>query len=80
MTAGIVTQFGQPPQRIDLLNEIDGVTFPEVWKGAATVSIDTQKMRVIGLTELRKNKGATGRKKDKEDLRRLKASKASKAR
>jgi hypothetical protein len=71
MKAGIVTQFGKPPKRIDLLNEIDGVTFPEVWKGAATVRIDGQKIKVIGLKELRTNKGATGRKKDEEDLRQL---------
>jgi hypothetical protein len=71
MKAGIVTQFGKPPQRIDLLNEIDGVTFPEVWKGATTARIGGQTIRVIGLNELRTNKGATGRKKDEEDLRRL---------
>ena len=78
MKAGLVTQFGKPPQRIDLLNEIDGVTFPEVWKGATTVRIDGQKMSVIGLNELRKNKGATGRKQDEEDLRQLKVRDARK--
>jgi len=71
MTAGIVTQFGKPPQRIDLLNAIDGVTFSEVWKGALTVRIDGQSIRVIGLKELRANKGATGWKQDAEDLRQL---------
>lgn len=71
MKTGLVTQFGKPPQRIDLLNEIDGVTFPEVWKGVVTVRIGGQKMSVIGLKELRRNKGATGRKKDEEDLRQL---------
>jgi predicted nucleotidyltransferase len=80
MTAGIVTQFGQQPQRIDLLNEIDGVMFSEVWKGATTARVDGQKMRVIGLTELQKNKGATGQPKDEEDLRRLKAREVRKAR
>ena len=78
MKAGIVTQFGKPPQRIDLLNEIDGVTFSEVWKGAMTVRIDGQRINVIGLKELRANKGATGRKKDEEDLRHLKARAARK--
>lgn len=78
MKAGIVTQFGKPPQRIDLLNEIDGVTFPEVWKGAMTVRIDGQRISVIGLKELRANKGATGRKKDEEDLRHLKVRAARK--
>ena len=78
MRAGIVTQFGKPPQRIDLLNEIDGVTFPEVWKGAMTVRIDGQRISVIGLKELCANKGATGRKKDEEDLRQLKVRAARK--
>jgi hypothetical protein len=78
MKAGIVTQFGKPPQRIDLLNEIDGVTFPQVWKGATTARIGGQKVSVIGLNELRRNKGATGRKRDEEDLRQLKARAAHK--
>ena len=78
MRAGIVTQFGKPPQRIDLLNEIDGVKFPEVWHGATTARIDGQQIRVIGLKELRANKGATGRKKDEEDLRQLTARAARK--
>ena len=78
MKAGIVTQFGKPPQRIDLLNAIDGVTFPEVWKGAMTVRIDGQTISVIGLKELRANKRATGRKKDEEDLRQLKVRAARK--
>ena len=73
MTTGIVTQFGQPPQRIDLLNELDGVTFAAVWTGALTIRIDGRSLRVIGLTELRKNKASTGRKKDAEDVRRLDA-------
>jgi predicted nucleotidyltransferase len=71
ITPGIVTQFGSPPYRIDLLNEIDGVTFAEVWNGATTIPLGGRKMRVIGLTELKKNKNATGRKKDEEDVRRL---------
>ncbi len=71
LTPDIVTQFGQPPFRIDLINAIDGVTFAEVWKGAVAVAIARRQVRVIGLDELRKNKRATGRKKDKDDLRRL---------
>ena len=71
LTPDIVTQFGQPPFRIDLINAIDGVTFAEVWKGAVAVAIARRQVRVIGLDELRKSKRATGRKKDKDDLRRL---------
>lgn len=71
LTPEIVTQFGQPPHRIDLLNEIDGVTFKKVWAGATVLTIQGQTMRVIGLAELRANKASTGRPKDAEDVRRL---------
>jgi hypothetical protein len=73
LTEDVVTQFGQPPYRIDLLNAIDGVTFAEVWKGAVAVTLGAHEVRVIGLRELRKNKRASGRRKDKDDLRRLDA-------
>src|SRR6185312_5329603 len=33
MMRDMVTQFGQHPYRIGLLSAIDGVTFPEVWRG-----------------------------------------------
>lgn len=75
-----VTQFGQPPHRIDLLNAIDGVTFKEVWKGAERIDIEGNKMRVIGRPELRRNKAATGRKKDLSDIRALKAKRGAKKR
>lgn len=71
MTPGMVTQFGMPPHRIDLLSAIDGVTFEEVWVGATTVTIQGQTIRVIGLAELRTNKASTGRPRDAEDVRRL---------
>lgn len=69
----MVTQFGAPPNRIDLLSEIDGVTFKEVWDHATEVVVEGQAIRVIGLDQLRKNKAATGRVKDREDARKLAA-------
>lgn len=80
MTPQIVTQFGPPPFRIDLLNAIDGVSFEDVWTGAITVTVQGQPMRVIGLVELRANKIATGRKKDADDVRRLSVRRARKKR
>jgi predicted nucleotidyltransferase len=71
MTPEIVTQFGVPPYRIDLLNAIDGVTFEEVWAGATTITVQGQPLRVIGVKELRTNKAAAGRRKDVEDVRKL---------
>jgi hypothetical protein len=73
---GTVVQFGYPPNRIDLLNEITGVGFTEAWKGRNTqIHMIKQKPRripYIGLAALIKNKEACGRPKDLEDLRYLK--------
>lgn len=69
----IVTQFGSPPFRIDLLSAISGVTLDEVWKGAIDALVGNEPVRVIGLKELRANKASTGRTKDRDDLRRLDA-------
>lgn len=80
MTPEIVTQFGLPPHRIDLLNAIDGVTAHKVWTGAISTTVQGLPMKVIGLAELRLNKKATGRKKDEDDLRRLEAPAARKTR
>jgi hypothetical protein len=30
---GVVAQFGVPPNRVDLMNQLDGVSFSEAWKG-----------------------------------------------
>jgi len=32
MQRGTIFQFGLPPNRIDLINNIEGVTFEEAWK------------------------------------------------
>ncbi len=68
---GVVIQFGRPPYRIDLLNTIDGVTFSEAWNGRRTVSMDEIPVHYIGLKELRRNKEASGRHKDLDDLEHL---------
>ncbi|HEY0929121.1 MAG TPA: nucleotidyltransferase [Gemmatimonas sp.] len=66
-----VTQFGAPPVRIDLLSDITGVSFDEAQVDALAIEIAGERLPVIGLAALRKNKQATGRKKDRDDLRRL---------
>ncbi|MEO6864387.1 MAG: nucleotidyltransferase [Gemmatimonadaceae bacterium] len=71
MTPATISMFGRPPYRIDLLGDIDGVSFDQVWTGCTEIVLDGEQLRVIGLAELRANKMATGRKKDREDLRKL---------
>lgn len=69
---GVVVQFGQPPNRIDLINAIDGVSFAEAWAGHVEAVIvgegDEIPIRFIGLDALVKNKRASGRPKDLDDL------------
>lgn len=71
-TPGYVIQFGVPPNRIDLINKIEGVTFEEAWPQKNTEEITIQKesvpLYIIGLSHLIQNKRATGRNKDLEDL------------
>lgn len=65
---GQVIQLGNPPIRIDLLTSISGVTFEEAWENKVLGKYGNQEVYFIGKQELRKNKKATGRKSDIEDL------------
>jgi hypothetical protein len=67
-TPGSTLQLGVAPRRIDLLTEIDGVSFDEGWRGRTTVEIDGLAIPVIGKAELLKNKRSTGRRKDLADV------------
>ena len=75
--AGVILQFGVPPNRIDLLNGIDGVTFEEAWRNRTKCHLEADDRTVsiffIGLEELIKNKEAMGRHKDMEDLKYLRS-------
>lgn len=63
--------FGEPPNRIDLLASLSGVTFAEASEQKATMTFGGERLPIIGLEALRRNKRASGRKKDRDDLRRL---------
>ncbi len=69
---GLILQFGVPPNRIDLLNQIDGVSFHEAWGNRVQISLLLQDFSIplhyIAKEELRKNKLASGRPKDLQDL------------
>jgi hypothetical protein len=69
---GIITQIGQPPLRIDILNEIDGVRYSEAKKDKEFFKSAELLVPFISLINFIKNKEAAGRKKDLEDVRRLK--------
>lgn len=73
---GIIIQFGRPPNRIDLLNRIDGVSFDEAWSTKLQLSIPAQHddipLYMLSLEKLIQNKQAAARPKDADDLRFLK--------
>jgi len=75
MEEGTIFQFGVPPNRIDLLNRIDGVTFSDAWQNKTTESAEisgrTVPVHFMGLKELIRNKEASKRPKDLEDLKYL---------
>jgi len=69
---GYVIQFGVPPNRIDLMNSIDGVDFEEAWLNRKSENLETSGKTIpiyyLGLEQLIKNKKASGRDKDHDDL------------
>lgn len=68
---GNVIQIGYPPVRIDVMTSIDGVEFGDAYKNRFVIELDGIQLNVIGLNELRKNKQASGRQKDIDDLQNL---------
>jgi predicted nucleotidyltransferase len=69
---GNVIQLGHPPLRIDLLTEIDGVTFKECFNNRKEVTIDGLQVNFIGYDDLLKNKKESGRHRDIDDIDNLK--------
>lgn len=63
--AGIIIQFGRPPNRIDVLNQIDGVTVMEAWQTRVAIAVEGSQgdipVQYLGLAELIRNKEASGR-------------------
>lgn len=63
----IVFQMGVPPNRIDVVTGIDGVTFSDAWPARVATRYDDQAVPVIGREHLILNKRATGRVQDALD-------------
>ncbi|MSQ92923.1 MAG: hypothetical protein EXR98_00025 [Gemmataceae bacterium] len=68
---GKIIRMGVPPIRLEILNEISGVTFAEYYSSRKRVTLDGIKIDVIGLEDLKTNKAAAGRLKDLDDLEHL---------
>ena len=69
---GIVFQIGVVPRRIDILTFIDGVKFDKAYKDKENIEIEGITIPFLSKENIIKNKKATGREKDKLDVKYLK--------
>ncbi len=66
---GIIFQIGVVPRRIDIITQIDGISYEEADEDKIIVETEGLKIPVLSLDKLIKNKKATGREKDKLDIK-----------
>jgi hypothetical protein len=66
-----VIQLGQPPVRIDLMTELDGLTPDEVWAGRVAGRFGDMPVYYLGRDAFIRNKRSLGRHKDLADLEAL---------
>ncbi len=71
VTKGNILAFGVSPTRVDLINEIDGVTFDGAKPNIVVGRYGDVPVKFIGFDDLLKNKSATGRTRDKADIEEL---------
>ncbi len=69
---GKIIRMGYPPIRIKVLTEISGVNFKRCYTRRKETIIDRIKIKIISFKDLLKNKKASGRHKDLNDLENLK--------
>ena len=70
---GNIVRLGIPPMRIEIINQISGVSFDDCFPKRVIDQIDGIRINFIGLGELKVNKKASGRFKDLDDLENLPA-------
>ncbi len=66
-----VVRMGIPPVRLEVLTGVSGVTFGACFSHRQEVVLGNVKVNFISLDDLKKNKKASGRHKDLEDLEHL---------
>ena len=64
-------RMGVPPMRIEILTSISGVNFEECYSERIIDTLDGVEVVLITLEHLKKNKRASGRFKDLDDLEHL---------
>ena len=65
---GRITRMGLPPNRIEVMTSVSGVTFDDAWPARVVADWGGRAIPIIDLRHLRANKAASGRPKDLADL------------
>jgi predicted nucleotidyltransferase len=71
LNRGRIVRLGHEPMRLEILNEIDGVSFEECYLNRVEAELGGHKVNFVALPQLLKNKRATGRLKDLADVEAL---------
>jgi len=66
-----VVQLGYPPNRIDIITSVSGLSFDDCWSKREIIISENINVNYISLHHLRINKQITGRDKDLLDLKNL---------
>lgn len=67
-TPGMVFQMGLPPNRIDVINKVNGLEFDEAWQNREFIEIHDLNIPIVAKPELLKNKLTMKRPKDLADI------------
>ena len=71
LTPGSILMIGRIPVRIDLFTTLKGLEFDEAYKNRVYFSIGETRIPFVSREDLIKSKKASGRDRDKDDLKRL---------
>lgn len=67
-TPGMVYQMGLPPNRIDVINKVEGLEFDSAWSKREFVELHGLTIPIVAKQELLVNKRAMNRPKDQADI------------
>ena len=67
-TPGVILQIGVEPNRIDILTEVEGLSFEEAWSRRQGSTYGDTSMGLLSLEDLITSKRAAGRPQDQVDL------------
>jgi predicted nucleotidyltransferase len=68
---GLLLIFGKEPNRVDILNELKGLSFEKAYKDGVKVKLGKTHVKVVSLEHLIKLKKLANRPQDKLDVKRL---------